>query len=160
MSRHVCGACGELDAESDRCACHEAATFTPCPDYTPGQSHPGCPKCGGFGAVVAPAPLAAAIEEARKSMAEYETLCPMGVRTGSLLYGALRSLLLALDAVGCVPGVICPTCLSLDKAESALREIRTRCTADTRVMRAPHRTVDAVYHVSNDYFAEKGEVNG
>lgn len=59
------------------------------------------------------------------------------------LRAALSRLLLALDAVGCVPGVICPTCLSLAKAESALREIRDTACDGAEVARR--------------YFAEKGD---
>jgi hypothetical protein len=88
--------------------------------------------------VTAPAPLDAARREAEKAMAEYETLCPMGVRTGSRFYAALRSLLAALSAdkrleeKECEPGVICPTCVRLEKAEETLRTARVTANDHAR----------------------------
>jgi len=96
MSRPVCGACGELDVTSDPCRCHP------------------------------PAPLDAAVEEAREALGEIPPNAE-DTRITSLIRcaKALRSLLAALDAdkPACEPGVICPTCVALEEAEGALEEI-------------------------------------
>lgn len=77
--------------------------------------------------MTAPVALGVAVEEARKAQRLYDS-CPAEAKGNCVtctprLHSALRSLLAALDAVGCVPGVICPTCLALEEAEDVIREI-------------------------------------
>lgn len=150
-----CDSCNSnVDGERVVCwGCHEAiltdasappATFAPCPDYTPGQSHPECPKGGGFGAVVAPAPLAAAIEEARHWLSRFDAAVPT-IRPGSLdpsEVRILRRLLLALGADD-----------RLAKAEAALRRVEAQETAVDGLR--PELYGHAVC-IARRYFAQKG----
>ncbi len=86
------------------------------------------------------APLEKAVEEAREALGEYETLCPMGVRTGSRLYGALRAILAALDADK-----------RLEEAEDALRTVAHLCGSE------PAYYTREAKAVARRYFARREE---
>lgn len=123
--RVVCFGCHEAIVADVIAA--QAVRFVPCPGYREGQPHMECAKCGGFGAVTAPAaPLEKAVENLRTVLDAHKSQPPGEVGVAAL------ALLAALDADK-----------RLERAEAALREIRD--------------TVNDPREIAARYFAEKGE---